>query len=95
MKLIIKLDDETYKDVMDRTEFDTLVLGIKLIEAVQNGTPLKFGNLSVEAIEELSHCPACIHYVQGDVPNVFCNSCKNRDELYRRIKNESNNWYRW
>lgn len=47
MKLVIKLDDETYKEVMNRTEFDTLVLGIKLIEAVQNGTPLpkKHGDL--------------------------------------------------
>ena len=41
MEIVIKLDDETYKEVMDRTEFDTLSLGIKLIEAVQNGTPLK------------------------------------------------------
>lgn len=41
MELVIKLDDETYKEVMDRTEFDTLNLGIKLIEAVQNGTQLK------------------------------------------------------
>lgn len=44
MKLVIKLDDETYKEVMDRTEFDTLVLGIKLIEAVQNATPLPKGH---------------------------------------------------
>ena len=41
MKLVIKLDDKTYKEVMDRTEFDTLSLGIKLIEAVQNSTPLE------------------------------------------------------
>lgn len=41
MKLVIKLDDETYKEVMDRTEFDTLSLGIKLIEVIQNGTPLE------------------------------------------------------
>ena len=44
MELVIKLNDETYKEVMDRTEFDTLVLGIKLIEAVQNGTPLPKGH---------------------------------------------------
>lgn len=44
MELVIKLDDETYKEVMDRTEFDTLSLGIKLIEAVQNGTVLPKGH---------------------------------------------------
>ena len=46
-ELVIKLNDETYKEVIDRTEFDTLVLGIKLIEAVQNGTllPKKHGDL--------------------------------------------------
>lgn len=44
MELVIKLNDETYKEVIDRTEFDTLVLGIKLIEAVQNGTPLPKGH---------------------------------------------------
>lgn len=38
-EVIIKLNDETYEEVMNRTEFDTLTLGIKLIEAVQNGTP--------------------------------------------------------
>lgn len=47
MTLVIKLDDETYKEVMNRTEFDTLLLGIKLIEAVQNGTllPKEHGRL--------------------------------------------------
>ena len=40
MKIVIELNDETYKEVIDRTEYDTLSLGIKLIEAVQNGTPL-------------------------------------------------------
>lgn len=47
MKLVIQLDDETYKEVMDRTEFDTLVLGIKLIEVVQNATllPKEHGRL--------------------------------------------------
>lgn len=40
MKLIVEISDETYKEVMDRTEFDTLTLGIKLIEAVQKSTPL-------------------------------------------------------
>lgn len=44
MELVIKLNDETYKEVIDRTEFDTLVLGIKLIEAVQNGTLLPKGH---------------------------------------------------
>lgn len=44
MELVIKLDDETYKEVMERTEFDTLVLGIKLIEAVQNGISLPKGH---------------------------------------------------
>jgi len=46
-ELVIKLNDETYKEVIDRTEFDTLVLGIKLIEAVQNGTvlPKEHGDL--------------------------------------------------
>lgn len=43
-ELVIKIDDETYKEVMDRTENDTLSLGIKLIEAVQNGTPLPKGH---------------------------------------------------
>lgn len=43
-ELVIKIDDETYKEVMGRTEFDTLVLGIKLIEAVQSGTPLPKGH---------------------------------------------------
>lgn len=44
MELVIKLDDETYKQAINRTEFDTLSLGIKLIEAVQSGTPLPKGH---------------------------------------------------
>ena len=59
-----------------------------IIDSIQNSTPFEFGNISVEAIEESSHCPSCIHYVQGDVPSVFCDKCKNRDELYRRIEND-------
>lgn len=58
-ELVIRIDDETYKAVMERTEFDTLSLGIKLIEAVQNGTPLpkEHGRLKdedeiVKAIED-------------------------------------------
>ena len=57
--VIIKLDDETYKEVMNRTEFDTLVLGIKLIEAVQNGTSLEEElrklRLQIHNIEEPDH----------------------------------------
>lgn len=41
VELVIKIDDETYKQAINRTEFDTLSLGVKLIEAVQNGTPLE------------------------------------------------------
>jgi hypothetical protein len=41
VKLIVDISDETYKEAMDRTEFDTLTLGIKLIEVVQNSTPIK------------------------------------------------------
>jgi len=44
IELVIKIDDETYKQAINRTEFDTLSLGIKLIEAVQNGTPLPKGH---------------------------------------------------
>lgn len=51
-ELVIKLNDETYKEVIDRTEFDTLNLGIKLIEAVQNGIPFE---------EELKNIKAEIH----------------------------------
>jgi hypothetical protein len=84
MKLIIDIPDREYKQ---RIEFP-LCYTSTIDKAIANGTPLEFGNISVEAIEESSHCPACIHYVQRDVPSVFCNNCKNRDELYRRIKNE-------
>lgn len=44
MELVIKLDDETYKQAINRTEFDTLSLGLEVIEAVQNGTPLPKGH---------------------------------------------------
>jgi len=53
MELVIKLNDETYKEVIDRTEFDTLVLGIKLIEAVQNGTVLTKGHGRLIDADEL------------------------------------------
>lgn len=43
-ELVIKIDDETYKETINRTENDTLSLGIKLIEAVQNGTLLPKGH---------------------------------------------------
>lgn len=54
MELVIKLDDETYKEVLNRTEFDTLSLGVKLIEAVQNGIqlPKGHGRLIDEPTEE-------------------------------------------
>ena len=87
------LMQELYKKIrlMDRERFN------KLLEELHNmynrthkdkDTELEFGNISVEAIEELSHCPACIHYIQGDVPNVLCEKCNNRDELYGRIEND-------
>lgn len=90
MKLIIDIDEKIYNDLRNRglTGMLTTKECACMNEAIYNGTPLGFGNISVEAIEELSHCPACIHYIQGDVPNALCNNCKNRDELYRRIKNE-------
>lgn len=87
MKLIIDIPEETYKNTCDEKMLPPDVKNV--VEAIKNGTPLEFGNISVEAIEESSHCPACIHYVQRDTPSVFCNSCKNRDELYRRIKNDN------
>ena len=88
MKLIIDIDENLYNYILQEDAVYFPDDGGKLFEAVKNGTPFEFGNISVEAIEESSHCPACIHYVQGDVPNVFCDKCKNRDELYRRIEND-------
>lgn len=40
MKQIIDIDDEEYNECIERNEWDTLSLGVKLIKAVQNGTPL-------------------------------------------------------
>ena len=88
MKLVIELDKVAYDLLTGKIETANIDLFSTLIKSVQNGTPLEFGNISVEAIEEESHCPACIHYVQRDIPNVFCNNCKNREELFRRMKNE-------
>ena len=86
MKLIIDIDEDYYKAIWENGYiYDEDNEDIAKI--IKDGTPLEFGNISVEAIEESSHCPACIHYVQRDVPSVMCNNCKNRDELYRRIKN--------
>lgn len=82
MKLIIEIPDEAYNELIKEQHLPS---GLDIEYFIIHGTPLEFGNISVEAIEESSHCPACIHYVQRDVPNVLCNSCKNRDELYRRI----------
>ncbi len=87
MKLIIDIDENLYNYILQKDAVYFPDDGGKLFEAVKNSTPFEFGNISVEAIEELSHCPACVHYVQGDVPSVFCDKCKNRDELYRRIEN--------
>lgn len=44
MKIVIDIDDETYKQAINRTEFDTLSLGLEVIEAVQNGIPLPKGH---------------------------------------------------
>jgi len=57
VELVVKLDDETYKEVMDRTEFDTLSLGIKVIEVVQNGTvlPKEHGRL-IDADALINKC---------------------------------------
>lgn len=73
MELVIKLDDETYKEVMERTEFDTLSLGVKLIEAVQNGTPLR---------EEMEKLRTDIHLlcVTGITGKTLV-SIKNVDEM--------------
>ena len=90
MKLIIDIDKDIYNNLRNRglTGMLTSKECEYMSKAIYNGTPFEFGNISVEAIEESSHCPACIHYVQRDVPNVFCERCINRDELYRRINNE-------
>ena len=88
MKLIIDIDEKIYKESKKECEENDSLIIDTFTYAIGNGIPFEFGNLSVEAIEESSHCPACIHYVQGDVPNVFCEKCKNRDELYRRIEND-------
>ena len=57
-ELVIKIDEETYKKVIDRTEFDTLSLGITLIEAVQNGTPLPKGHGRLKDVDWIDdNCP--------------------------------------
>lgn len=55
MELVIKLDEETYKEVIDRTENDTLSLGIKLIEAVQNGTQLPKGHGDLKDMDNIQY----------------------------------------
>lgn len=44
MELVIDIDEQTYDEAINRTEWDTLSLGIRLIDAVQNGTPLPKGH---------------------------------------------------
>ena len=41
MKLIINIDEKEYNECIERNEWDTLSLGVKLIQAVQNGIPLE------------------------------------------------------
>lgn len=66
MELVIKLDDETYKKAINRTEFDTLSLGIKVIEAVQNGIPLLKGHGRLIDADELKTAFPCGEYVRTE-----------------------------
>jgi len=40
-KLIIEIDEQTYEDAINDTEWDTLSLGIYLKEQVKSGKPLQ------------------------------------------------------
>ena len=53
MQIVIDIDLDTYKEACERTEFSTLLLGYKLIEAVQNGTPLPKGHGRLGDLDKL------------------------------------------
>lgn len=80
MELVIKLDDETYKQAINRTEFDTLSLGIKVIEAVQNGRPLPKGHGDLIDTEKLKKAfiawSMVVHgnFTDADIANIICKS---------------------
>ena len=40
-KIIIEIDEQSYEDAINDTEWDTLSLGIYLKEQVKNGKPLQ------------------------------------------------------
>ncbi len=84
MELVIKLDDETYKETINRTEFDTLSLGLKLIEAVQNGTVLPKGHGRLKDTDAI--CKDIISALGIRDENYLLEAEK---AVYERIKNAS------
>ena len=81
MNLVIKLDEETYGETINRTEWDTLSLGLKLIEAVQNGTPLPKGHGDLIDIQPLMRglyeetCVGELTYTTSEVYKMLEEEC--------------------
>lgn len=44
---------------------EALKMGIKALE-----------NQPIHLLEEEPHCTYCVHYIQRDVPSIFCENCQ-------------------
>ena len=87
MKLIIDIPEKEYKECMQRCEWDTLTLGVKLIHFVQDGIPLE--DIKAEPCF-WEKCP----YYEADMmfdgeDEYDCGKCKYKDKsVLEDIKND-------
>lgn len=77
MKLIIDIDEETYKEVMDRSESNTLCLGLKLIEAVQKGKEYKRNTK-----KKCEDCPKCVFFERNTLYATDTGVCQNKNSRF-------------
>lgn len=53
MKLVIDIDEDTYNDIMNWSEFNVINIGLKLREIAQNGILLPKGHGRLIDVDEL------------------------------------------
>ena len=71
MKLIIDIPEKEYKECIQRCEWDTLTLGVKLIHFVQDGIPLEDIKAEIVDIEEPDHDFEGFYYCLNEVMKII------------------------
>ena len=73
MEIVIKIDDSTYKDIMDNgIVFDED--NSYVATAIKNGTPLPKGHGTLKDTGKLSY--ECMHEKSSECNHLMCDTCQ-------------------